>query len=145
MDVAAVHSYRKVIHADQSEQLILEHLGYVRHLLGRMVGELPAGTDVENLEAAGVLGLVEAARQFDPARGVAFTTFAYTRIRGAVIDELRRNCPLPQQVLKKWRSIREAYARLPAPVSPESLAKETGLPVDDVATCLQKCPPQSGS
>ena len=137
MDVAAVDSYRKVIQADQGEQLILEHLDYVRHLLGRIVVELPTGVDVENLESAGVLGLVEAARQFDPSRGIAFTTYAYPRIRGAILDELRRNCPLPQHVLKRWRLIREASAQLGGSLSPADLARATGLSEDDVVVCLQ--------
>ncbi|MCA9075313.1 MAG: sigma-70 family RNA polymerase sigma factor [Planctomycetaceae bacterium] len=137
MDVAAIDSYRKVIQADEGEQLILDHLGYVRHLLGRIVVELPAGVDFENLESAGVLGLVEAAKQFDPSRGIAFTTFAYPRIRGAILDELRRNCPLPQHVLKRWRMIREASTRLGGSVSPVDLAQATGLSEDDVLVCLQ--------
>src|SRR5690606_6309749 len=100
------------------------------------VADLPDGIDLENLEAAGILGLVEAAAQFDPSREVAFTTFAYQRIRGAILDELRRNCPLSRKMLKRWEVIREAYARLEAPVSPEQLAEATGLSVEDVLECL---------
>ena len=137
MDVAAVHSYRKVVQVDQVDHLILEHLDYVRHLLGRIVVELPTGVDVENLESAGVLGLVEAAKQYDPQRGIAFTTYAFPRIRGAILDELRRNCPLPQQLLQRWRLIRQATAELEGTVSPADLAHATGLNEDDVLACLQ--------
>ncbi len=137
MDVAAVNSYRKVVQGDLGETLILEHLDYVRHVLGRIVVELPRGVDVENLEAAGVLGLVEAAGQYDPSRGIAFTTFAFPRIRGAIIDELHRNSPLSHRMHQRWRVIREAYPRLEPPVSPEDLARATGLREDDVIECLQ--------
>ncbi len=137
MDVAAGNPYQKVMQANQSEQLILGHLDYVRHVLGRTVANLPDGTDLENLEAAGILGLVEAAAQFDPSRGAVFTTFSYPRIRGAILDELRRNCPLSRTMLKRWELIRNAYAQLEAPVSPEDLAGETGLKLDDVLECLQ--------
>ncbi|MBX3439431.1 MAG: sigma-70 family RNA polymerase sigma factor [Planctomycetaceae bacterium] len=137
MDVAATNPYQKVVQAQQNEQLILEHLHYVRHVLGRTVAELPEGIDLENLEAAGILGLVEAAAQFDPAREVAFTTFAYLRIRGAILDELRRNCPLSRSMLKRWELIRSVYAKLEPPVAPENLSAATGLSLDDVLECLQ--------
>ncbi len=137
MDVAAINSYRKVVQGDQGERLILEHLGYVRHILGRLVVDLPNGVDVENLEAAGVLGLVEAAGQFDPARGIAFTTYSFPRIRGAIIDELRRNSPLSHRMHQRWRIIREAYPLIEPPVSPEELASRTGLDVDEVIECLE--------
>ncbi len=137
MDVAAGNPYQKVMQANQSEQLILGHLDYVRHVLGRTVANLPDGADLENLEAAGILGLVEAAAQFDPAREVTFTTFSYPRIRGAILDELRRNCPLTRTMLKRWELIRNAYAQLEAPVSPEDLAGATDLKADEVLECLQ--------
>src|SRR5262245_65056886 len=97
---AAVRSYQDVAVRDRRDALILEHLSVVRHVVGRLLTELPPGLDSENLEAAGMLGLVEAARHFDPNRGVDFRTYAQSRIRGAVLDELRRNCPLPQRVLE---------------------------------------------
>ncbi|MGE0374998.1 MAG: sigma-70 family RNA polymerase sigma factor [Planctomycetaceae bacterium] len=137
MDVVAANPYQKVVQANQSEQLILDHLYYVRHVLGRTVADVPEGVDLENLEAAGILGLVEAAAQFDPRREVAFTTFAYMRIRGAILDELRRNCPLSRKMLKHWDLIRTAYGRLEPPVAPEDLAEATGLQLEEVFNCLQ--------
>src|SRR5438132_1518967 len=92
--------------------------------------------DVENLEAAGTLGLVEAANHFDPDRGVQFKTYAYTRIRGAVLDELRRNCPLPQPMLQRAAKVRQAYEELQQPVTLEALATATQLSADEVADCL---------
>jgi RNA polymerase sigma factor for flagellar operon FliA len=93
--------------------------------------------DRENLEAAGMLGLVEAASQFDPARGVPFAVFAAARIRGAILDELRRNCPLPQSMLQKWTRIQEAYQRLTLEASVETLAAEAALSVAEVEECLE--------
>lgn len=116
--------------------MILDHLWLVRHIVGKLAVHLPPRTDVENLESAGTLGLVEAATKFDPGRGVQFQTFAYTRIRGAVLDELRRNCPLPQQVLEQVAKVREAYEQMPPGVTLEALAAATGLSVDEVSDCL---------
>src|SRR5207302_4867572 len=62
--------------------------------------------------------------------------YAFLRIRGAILDELRRNCPLPQQMLEAVARVRRAYRELPAPVSIEALAAATGMTEDEVADCL---------
>jgi len=121
---------------DLRDRLILEHLYFVRHILGKMLGGLPDSVDNDNLESAGILGLVEAAGQFDPSRGVAFTTYAYQRIRGAILDELRRNCPVPQAVLQNWTLIREASVHMNPPLTAEKLAERTGLKVEEVDSCI---------
>jgi RNA polymerase sigma factor for flagellar operon FliA len=128
--------YNEVANRNRRDRLILEHLGLVRHVLGKLVARLPSGLDVENLESAGVLGLVEAASKFDPARGIRFEAFAYPRIRGAVLDELRRNCPLPQQVLEQAAQVRRAFRQLPGPVTVEDVARATSLTTDTVLDCL---------
>jgi RNA polymerase sigma factor for flagellar operon FliA len=133
---AATQTYRNVSLQTRRDELIVQHLGFVRHVLGRVLSDLPEHVDRENLESAGVLGLVEAAGQFDPTRGVAFTTFAYPRVRGAILDELRRNCPLPQQILQQWARIREASSLLPLPITTEALAAATDLTCEQVEACL---------
>jgi RNA polymerase sigma factor for flagellar operon FliA len=126
-------AYQQTLDHQQREELILAHLYLVRHVLGKLAAHLPPEVDRENLEAAGVLGLVEAAAHFDPSRGVQFKTYAYIRIRGAILDELRRNSPLSQEALKKLSKIRTAYQRLTPPVTFEALAQATGLSVEEVA------------
>jgi RNA polymerase sigma factor for flagellar operon FliA len=132
----AVQAYTQIAAKTQRDELILSHVPLVRHVLGRMIGQFPDNVDMENLESAGLLGLVEAANNFDPERGVKFKTYAYTRIHGAIIDELRRNCPLPQHVLERIALLRKAYDSLPAPVSVEALVAATGLSVDEVTDTL---------
>lgn len=134
---AAVRAYQSTTQKELRDQLVLEHLDYVRHLLGRMLTTLPLFVDADNLEAAGVLGLVEAAGQFDPRRGVEFKTFAYHRIRGAILDELRRNCPLPQHVLQQWSEIRSAWEKLGDRATPAALAEACGVSEGDVEACLE--------
>ncbi|HTU89395.1 MAG TPA: sigma-70 family RNA polymerase sigma factor [Gemmataceae bacterium] len=128
--------YDAVAQKDRRDRLIVEHLTLVRHLVGKLAAELPPGVDMENLESAGVLGLVEAAHRFDPERGIQFKTYAYTRIRGAVLDELRRNCPLPQHMLQQVARVRQAYEELPPPVTTDALTAATGLSENEVADCL---------
>jgi RNA polymerase sigma factor for flagellar operon FliA len=108
------------------DQLILDNLGYVKHILGKLLNQLPLRVDTENLEAAGVLGLIEAAAQYDPSRNVEFRTFSYRRIRGEILDELRRNCPLSQQMLQKTTALRHLRSQFQGTVSVEQLADASG-------------------
>jgi RNA polymerase sigma factor for flagellar operon FliA len=136
MSGSSIHPYQKQADQNRREELILGHLPLVKHVIGRFLGELPPGVDVENLESAGVLGLVEAAAKYDPSRNAQFKTFAYLRIRGAIVDELRRNSPLPQHMLARVSTIRRVYRTLPHPVTVDALAAATGLTVDEVADTL---------
>lgn len=133
---AAVRTYQNVSQKALRDQLVVDHLEYVRHVLGRTLAGLPQYIDIDNLESAGILGLVEAAAQFDPQRGVEFRTFAHHRIRGAILDELRRNCPLPQHVLQQWAELRAAWDRLGGNATPAAVAAECGLSEEDVENCL---------
>ncbi|HIE98443.1 MAG TPA: sigma-70 family RNA polymerase sigma factor [Planctomycetes bacterium] len=122
---------------DARDQLILDNLGYVKHILGKLLHQLPRGVDAENLESAGVLGLIEAASQYDPSRNVEFRTFSYRRIRGAILDELRRNCPLSQQMLQKITILRQLRSQFQGAVSVEQLADASGMSIREVNDCIQ--------
>jgi RNA polymerase sigma factor FliA len=132
----AMQTYQRVADQKRRDELILSHLPLVKHIIGRLVVELPPGVDVDNLESAGVLGLVEAAGKFDPTRNAQFKTFAYIRVRGAILDELRRNSPLPQHMLERVSLVRKAYLKLPAPVTVDDLVGATGLTADEVTETL---------
>ncbi len=133
---ATTQTYNRLAGQTRRNELIESHLGLVRHILGKLVAQLPSGVDVENLESAGVLGLVEAANKFDPERGIKFETYAYTRVRGAILDELRRNCPLPQHVLEKVAKVRRAGESLPPGATVDEVAAAAGLSRDEVADSL---------
>lgn len=136
MSNTAKQVYRDASIEEQRQTLVVDNLPYVKHILGRLVGRLPSNVDVENLESAGVLGLVEASHQFDPSFGVSFRTFAYRRVWGAIIDELRRNSPLPQKLMNQITLVRSAQEKLEPPVTAERLAQECGLSLDEVEACL---------
>ena len=138
MPAASAHHRLTAENAESSanDDLILGHLGYVRHILNRLLAQLPPRVDADNLESAGILGLIEAARHFDPGRDVEFRTFAYQRIRGAILDELRRNCPLSQQMLQRVAFIRRIREHLDDSATIEQLAEASGLPVENVTECL---------
>jgi RNA polymerase sigma factor for flagellar operon FliA len=132
----AKRGYEEASRRQQRDELIVSHLGLVRHVIGRLAMHFPPGVDAENLEGAGVLGLVEAAHSFDPSVQVQFKTFAYQRVRGSILDELRRNSPLPQHVTERVAVVRKAMEGLTPPVTLDRLAQLTGLSADDVADAL---------
>jgi len=71
-------------------QLIRDHLYLVDILVGRMVTQVPAFMNRDDMKSAGMLGLLDAANKFDPAKKILFKTFAEYRIRGAILDEMRK-------------------------------------------------------
>jgi RNA polymerase sigma factor for flagellar operon FliA len=85
-------------------EFVRQYEPFVRGIAKHTSLQLEIEGDLEDLVAAGFEGLLEARKRFDPARGVAFKSFAYYRVRGAVIDAVRQNAYLP----------RRAYARLKA-------------------------------
>ena len=75
---------------DQRDELIKAHLDYVDFIVHRMRPQIPGNVSLGDLKSAAMYGLMDAASRFDPEKGVLFKTFAETRIRGAVLDELRK-------------------------------------------------------
>ncbi len=97
---------------DARQQLLNEHLGLV-YFVARQIGSGVAKyVEFDELVSAGSLGLISALHSFDPARGLAFSTFAAPRIRGAVLDELRRQDSVPRSIRKKTREINAATEAL---------------------------------
>lgn len=135
-----VQEYSATTTQSARDELILNHLWLVRHLVGKLTARLPPGVDVDNLESAGLLGLVEAAQRFDVSRGVDFKAFAALRIRGEIIDEARRNSPLPQELLQLVKLVSKAQEQLTPPITIEALSSATGLTMDQVLDALTAIP-----
>ena len=106
----------------EREKMIESHLSLVDFLVDRMMTQVPAFVNRDDIRSAALMGLMDASNRFDPRRGVLFKTFAERRIRGAVFDEVRR---------MDWfsRTLREKQSRL-AKVT-ESLGKKLGRAPDD--------------
>ncbi len=97
---------------DARQQLLNEHLGLV-YFVARQIGNGVAKyVEFDELVSAGSLGLISALHSFDPARGLAFSTFAAPRIRGAVLDELRRQDSVPRSIRRKTRDLNAATEAL---------------------------------
>ena len=100
--------------AEGRDRLIAGHLGLVHHVARQISRRLAVDFDFDELVSAGTMGLMNAVDSFDTQRGTAFSTFAAPRIRGAILDELRRQDHVPRSIRRKIRDIsaaREALTR----------------------------------
>jgi len=79
---------------DDEYSVVLENLSLVQKTAAHIKARLPDHIELEELVQIGMLGLLEATRKFDPKQGVTLSTFASKRIRGAIIDEIRKRSPL---------------------------------------------------
>src|ERR1041384_2208245 len=95
--------YRVLPGSSAEAKLVEEHLPLVRTVVGRMAMTLPAHVDMDDLYSSGLVGLLNAVRNFDPNAGRSFEAYARVRIRGAVFDELRRLDWVPRSVAGKAR------------------------------------------
>ena len=116
---------------NEDEKLLLEHLPIVRFLARRIHERLPQHVDMEDLVAAGVVGLMDALSKFDPKKKVQFRSYAQFRIRGAILDSLRTLDWSPRELRRKARAAEEAIhaltARLQRVPSATEIAQEMGL------------------
>jgi RNA polymerase sigma factor for flagellar operon FliA len=94
------------------DTLLNEHLGLVHHVARRLAARLAADLELGELVSAGSIGLMNAIEGFDPSRGLSFSTFAAPRIRGAILDELRRQDHATRSVRRKAREIQVAREAL---------------------------------
>jgi len=124
------------------ERLVLAYSPLVKYVAGRMSSGLPAHVEEADLISYGLLGLISAIERFEPAREIRFETFAITRIKGSIIDELRSLDWVPRSVRAKAREIERANAKLEhklhrAPTDQE-MAAELEVEVEDFQESLMR-------
>lgn len=128
--------------AEARDSLIVEHLPKVRYIADRMAAKLPPSVERDDLYGAGVLGLIDAVERFDESRGVAFTAFAETRVRGAILDNLRSLDWASRSSRRRAREIQSAYAvveqQTGAPASEEEVADHMKISVAELRGALQE-------
>jgi RNA polymerase sigma factor for flagellar operon FliA len=108
----ALRAYGSQMHARQEDERILQYLPLVHRIVSQVTSYLQPPLSREDLVSAGTIGLVKAARDFDPTRDAEFKTYAYIRIRGAVIDELRGWSFAPPSVKKLIDRAQECAERV---------------------------------
>ncbi len=83
----------------KGEELVMAHLGLVKRVALHLKARIPAFMELDELVQVGMIGLLEASRAFDPAKGIEFENFAHSRVRGAMLDEVRRLSFLPRSAV----------------------------------------------
>ena len=96
------------VQEQSAEVLVAEHAALVKRIAYHLVNRLPPNVQADDLIQAGMIGLLEASRNYDPSQGASFETYAGIRIRGAMLDEIRRSDWTPRSVHRKARMVAEA-------------------------------------
>jgi RNA polymerase sigma factor for flagellar operon FliA len=124
--------------ADQGlrERLILHYSPLVKYVAGRVGVGLPPNIEQADLVSYGIFGLIDAIEKFDLERAIKFETYAISRIRGAIIDELRAIDWIPRSVRYKAREVEKAYAALEGQLhrtpTESEVANQMGIKLEDL-------------
>lgn len=118
-----------------NDELVTRYAPLVKRIAYHMIGRLPASVMVDDLIQAGMIGLLDAAKHYDEHQGASFETYASIRVRGAMLDELRRNDWAPKSVHRKARDVAAAVRRVEAETgrdaSGQAVADELGISLDE--------------
>ena len=137
---AAARAAYRTADADTREQLVMRYLPLVKHVAARLAMGLPAHIEMDDLYSYGVFGLLDALQKFDPSRGVKFETYAFTRVKGAILDGLRAMDWVPASMRQRARQVEDAYgrveARLGRSAEDEEIAAELGLSQPELGRVL---------
>jgi len=117
------------------ERLITEHTGLVKRIAYHLLGRLPSHVDVEDLIQAGMLGLLMAGKNYSADKGANFETYAGIRIRGAILDEVRKSDWTPRSVHRKARDISSVVSQLESTTnttaSDSEICKALGISLEE--------------
>lgn len=129
------------------EENLKSHMPLVRSVVDRIRASLPPTIDVEDLYSVGLLGLIQALRRFDPTLGVTFASYATMRIRGAVLDELRRVDWMSRSLRVKAKKLTDVIAGIEQkegrPATEAEVASELGISSEEYSNLLDELRPLS--
>ncbi|NOX67772.1 MAG: RNA polymerase sigma factor FliA [Gammaproteobacteria bacterium] len=95
------------VNYESNDELVTRNIGLVKRIAYHLIARLPANIELNDLMQTGMIGLLEAANNFDSSRGASFETYAGIRIRGAMLDEVRKHDWTPRSVHQKHRQVAE--------------------------------------
>jgi RNA polymerase sigma factor for flagellar operon FliA len=128
---------------DTRERTIEEFLPVIKHLAYKVARGFENENLIDDLISAGIIGLLEVMEKYDATRGAKLNTFAYLRIRGAMIDELRSRDWFPRSARAKAKKIQEVTRRLSHEKgrypNEEEIAEAMGMNLDDYLSMLRSC------
>ena len=132
--------YNQPPQPDNTAQIISDHLYLVDILVGRMVTQVPSFMNRDDMKSAGLLGLLDAARKFDPNKNALFKTFAEHRIRGSILDEMRKLDWFSRSLREKQNRIAKTISDLELSLGRDpddhEVARALGLELDEYRTQL---------
>lgn len=137
-DITLWKKYKASGDSKMRDALILKYAPFVKYVAGRMAVNLPNNVEYEDLVSYGVFGLMDAIEKYDPERAVQFKTYAKTRIRGAILDELRVLDWTPRSVRQKAKKLEKAYAQLESQLGREAKDEEVAEYLEITVQELQK-------
>lgn len=127
--------------AGEITALVERHSPMVKRIAHHLLGRLPANVQVNDLIQSGMVGLLEASRKYDASKGASFETFASIRVRGAMLDDVRKEDWAPRSVHRNARSIAQAIktieGRTGRDAQDNEVADELGISLDDYYRYLQ--------
>jgi RNA polymerase sigma factor for flagellar operon FliA len=116
--------------------MIIKYIPYVKYIASRIVIGKPPGVEYEDLISFGIIGLIDAIEKFDVSKGLKFETYATLRIKGAIIDELRKMSWIPKSAFSKLSALNqkreELEVKLNREPSDEELSEGMGIPLNEV-------------
>ena len=120
----------------KGEDLVMAHLGLVKRVALHLKARIPAFMELDELIQVGMIGLLEASRAFDPVKGIEFENFAHSRVRGAMLDEVRRLSFLPRSAVANsvHPLVSVSPSQSPRALSGRSDPSEAGTEVSQVMT-----------
>jgi len=134
--------YKKTKDPKIREHFVNQYAPLVKYVAGKVAIGMPQNVDFEDLVGYGVFGLLDAIEKFDPSKDIKFKTYAVTRIRGAIYDELRSIDWVPRSVRQKAKEIERAIGklenRLGRAATDEEIAKELGISMKDFHSLMLK-------
>ena len=137
-DITAMYNPESV---QQLDVIVEQHTPLVKRIAHHMIARMPSSVAVEDLYQAGLIGLIDATKRFDHSKGASFETYASIRIRGAMVDELRKGEWAPRSVHRNGRRIQEAIRTIEQrngrDATDRDIADELGISLDDYHTMLQ--------
>jgi RNA polymerase sigma factor for flagellar operon FliA len=123
------------------EALVLRHADLVKRIAYHLVSRMPPSVEVDDLIQAGMIGLLDAARHYTASKGANFETYAGIRIRGAMLDEVRKSDWTPRSVHRSARAMADAVRRVENATGheakPAEIATELGISLDDYYKTVQ--------
>ena len=133
--MSGLRAYQGAATAPKTDAMVIRHAELVKRIAYHLAGRLPASVEVSDLIQAGMLGLLEAASNYTADRGASFETYAGIRIRGAMLDALRKLDWAPRSVHRKARAAAAAVRELEAEFGREArdieIAEKMGVSLDE--------------